>query len=424
MTTKNSDNSNEAQLYTAAKNIAANHSSVISGFHKLTVEHRQDVTAIFANLNSAEVKTIKKTLPNTEDVAVENNKIENCIAKRVGIATNFKINDKYYLIPMGTEEASIIAGASKAAKRALIHGGFTAKAMPSIMSGHIQLVDVPDRNKAIIAIREHASELLALANAGDPVLVKSGGGARSIDAKIVNTANYEMLAVEFKVDCGNAMGANAVNKMAESISKRVTEITGAKEQIVRIISNLAIDRLARATATFDKDDLTYYDPHDPKTILLTGTQVVERMIKAYEFANAYMERGVTNNKGIMNGIDAVGYPLEQDTRALEAGAHAYAAYGHPYQSLTRYSVDPKGNLVASIELPIAVGVIGGALNPDPQKADPLAMTFLKIIDTHTAQELAEVMAAVGLAQNVAAVLVLVTEGIVRGHNTLLELSRK
>jgi len=412
MTTKNADNSNEAQLYSAAKSIAATHSSAIPKYYELTVDHRQDVAGIYANLTDNEVQILRNTFLNAEEKGRENNNIENCIAKGVGLGTYFRINGKNYLIPMRTEEQSVIGAASNGAKKALIHGGFKASAMASIMSGHIQLVDIPDRDKAITAIREHAVELLELANSVDPKLVAAGGGAKSIEGKIVNTAHYEMMAVEIKVDCKDAMGANAVNKMAEAIAPRVSEITGA-EYIVRIISNLAKDRLARATATFDKDDIAYRDPKHPETTLLTGSVVVERMIKAYEFADAYIERGLTHNKGIMNGIDAAGAALMQDTRALEC-AHGYAAYGHPYGSLTKYSVDQNGNLATSIELPIAVGIVGGVVN-----LDPLGKVLLKIVDVHSAQELAGTIAAVGLAQNFAAVYALATEGIVRGHNTLL-----
>ena len=405
MTTKNS---NEAQIYSAAKAAAATHSSAIPKFHELTVHQRQDVIGIYANLTDNEVQLLSNTFLNAEDVAWQNKKVENCIARNVGVGLYFKINGKDRIVPMETKEQSVIAAASNGAKRSLIHGGFKASAMPSIMSGHIQLINIPDRNKAIIAISEHAAELLALANSTDPKLVAAGGGARSIEGKIVNTDHYEMMAVEIKVDCKDAMGANAVNKMAEAIAPKVVEITGA-ESIVRIISNLAIDRLARATATFDKNNLARPD------LGLSGEAVVERMIKAYEFADAYMERGLTHNKGIMNGIDGASEALEQDTRALESGAHGYAAYGHPYGSLTKYSIDQDGNLATSIELPVAVGIVGGVVN-----SDPLGKVLLKIVDVRSAQELAETMAAVGLAQNVAAVLALATEGIVIGHNTLLE----
>ena len=319
----------------------------------------------------------------------------------VGVIPKFSVNGKEHDVPMALEEPSVIAAVCKIRNIANIHGGFKASTTGSLMEGHVQITGVTDMNKAINGIIEHREELLSLANSKDPKLVSVGGGAKSIDVDIVKTATQEMLSVHFLVDCRDAMGANAVNGMAETIAPKLKELTGG-EIGVRILSNLATGRLARANATFDKD-------------ALGGESVVKGIINAYEFADSYIQRGATHNKGIMNGIDAVAIALMQDWRALEAGAHAYAAFGHGYGSLTKYSTDKDGNLVGSIEMPMAVGTVGGSMN-----AHPMSKLLYKMIDVKSASELAEVIAAVGLAQNLGALRALVDEGISKGHMILHE----
>ena len=319
----------------------------------------------------------------------------------VGVVPKFSVNGKEHDVPMALEEPSVIAAVCKIRNIANIHGGFKASTTGSIMEGHVQITDIPDLNKAISSILDHKDELLSIANSKDPKLVSVGGGAKNIGIDVIKTPTQEMLAVRFLVDCKDAMGANAVNGMAETIAPKLKELTGGKCG-VRILSNLATGRLARASATFDKD-------------ALGGKEVVKGIINAYEFADSYIQRGATHNKGIMNGIDAVAIALMQDWRALEAGAHSYAAFGRRYGSLTKYSIDMDGNLVGSIEMPMAVGTVGGSMN-----AHPMSKLLYKMIDVNGASELAEVIAAVGLAQNLGALRALVDEGISKGHMILHE----
>jgi hydroxymethylglutaryl-CoA reductase len=263
----------------------------------------------------------------------------------------------------------------------------------------VQLVDVGNVASAIEAIKKQEKRILELANEQDPVLVKAGGGARHVDAFTIETSIGLMLDVHLVVDCLDAMGANAVNTMVEKVAPLLGEITGGRP-LLRIISNLAVHRVARARATFDNE-------------LLGGLDVVSAIIEASEFANNDMYRAATHNKGIMNGASAVVRATGNDTRAVEAGAHAYAAFGHPYKPLSRFHADPEGNLVGEIEMPVAVGIIGGAT-----KTHPVAQLCLKIMEIDGAQTLSQVIASAGLAQNLAALRALVSEGIQKGHMKL------
>jgi len=317
----------------------------------------------------------------------------------LGIAMHFLINGKDYLIPMATEEPSVIAAASNAAKMARVTGGFTTSSTEPIMFGQIQVVDVKNSAKAKKAILATKKEILKKANAQDPLLVSRGGGAKDLDVKMLKTIAGQMVIVNLHVDCRDAMGANAVNSMAEAVAPLIERISGGKVYL-RIISNLATARLARAKAVFAKE-------------ALGGEEVVDGIIKAYAFALSDPYRAATHNKGVMNGITAVVLATGNDTRAVEAGAHAYAALTGKYKPLTTWEKNKNKDLIGKIELPMAVGLVGGAT-----AAHPVAKASIKILGAKTARELAEVITAVGLAQNLAALKALVTEGIQRGHMRL------
>jgi hydroxymethylglutaryl-CoA reductase len=374
--------------------------SRISGFYKLSPEERLKIVKEFAGLSDEEANAIK----NTGCLQVEqvDRMIENVIGVMevpLGIAVNFLINGKDYLIPMAIEEPSVVAAASNAARIARVKGGFKTESTEPIMIGQIQLTGIADPVEAKRRIFDRKSEILDLANKQDPILVKLGGGAKDLEVNIVETTEGSMVIVHLLVDCRDAMGANAVNTMAEAVASLIEEITGGKV-FLRIISNLAVYRLARAEAVFSKD-------------ALGGEEVVDGILKAYAFAAADPYRCATHNKGIMNGITAITLATGNDTRAIEAGAHAYAAFRGGYKPLTTYTKNEDGDLVGKIEIPVAVGTVGGAT-----AVHPVAKANLKILGVKSARELGEIMAAVGLAQNLAALRALATEGIQRGHMAL------
>ena len=372
-------------------------SSRIPGFYRLSIEERLKKVAEIAGLSDEDVKVLSQGLP----VDVADRMIENVIGTfelPLGIATNFLIDGKDYLIPMAIEEPSVVAAASNAARMARESGGFLTDYTGSIMIGQIQVVKLPDPYAARFEVLRHKKEIIEKANECDPMLVELGGGCRDVEARVIDTIMGKMLIIHLLVDVLDAMGANAVNTMCENVAPLVEKISGGKVYL-RIISNLATYRLARAKAVFDKD-------------VIGGEEVVEGIMLAYAFAAADPFRCATHNKGIMNGISALMIATGNDFRAVEAGAHSYAAIGG-YKPLTTYEVDKKGNLVGTIELPMAVGVVGGAT-----KVNPLAKISLKILGVNTAEELARVAAALGLAQNFAALRALATEGIQRGHMEL------
>ena len=375
-------------------------SSRIPGFYKLTVEERLERVSQFAELNEEEKLCFLRdgNLSLAIDKDTADRMIENVIGiyeLPLGIATNFLINGKDYLIPMAIEETSVVAAASNAAKIARVRGGFEAEASDQIMIGQIQLLHIQDLDKAIKEILKSREEILNLANQQDKVLVSLGGGAKDIEIRKVD----DMLVVHLLVDVKDAMGANAVNTMVEAVAPLLEEITGGKARL-RIISNLADRRIARARAVFDKK-------------AMGGEDVVDAFLEGYRFALLDPYRAATHNKGIMNGIDAVVIATGNDWRAIEAGAHAYAAREGTYKPLTRYWKDDDGNLVGEIELPIAVGVVGGAVSIHRK-----AQICRKILGVKSAKELAMVLASVGLAQNFAALLALSTVGIQKGHMEL------
>lgn len=330
-----------------------------------------------------------------------NKMIENAIGIMsipLGIATNFVINGKEYLIPMAIEESSVIAAVSKAAKIAKVKGGFMAEADDSLMIGQVQVVRLGNVKYARTKILRNKSQLLAIANSNSRSVVAIDLQVRQLRDKSPNKMG-NMLVVELIIDTKDAMGANVVNTMCEAIAPHIAQITGG-EVVLKILSNYSTKRMVRCRATFDKDELG-------------GSQIVKRILYAYALAYSDTYRAVTHNKGIMNGIDAVALATGQDFRAIEAGAHAYAARDGTYRSLTRWSITKEGNLAGAIELPLAVGIVGGIVN-----AHPTAKFALQTVGVESAKELATVMAAVGLAQNLAAIRALSSEGIQAGHMRL------
>ncbi len=374
--------------------------SELSGFYKLSPEERLKIVREFAGLSEEEAELLLKT--GALELEQANRMIENVIGTTelpLGIATNFLINDRDYLIPMALEEPSVVAAASNAAKMARERGGFHTESTPPIMIGQIQLVDVKNPPEAREKILEAKGQILARANEQDPVLVKLGGGARDVEVRVLTTNLGPMTIIHLLVDVRDAMGANVINTMCEAVAPMIEELTGGRV-FLRIVSNLATYRLAKAKAVFAKEELG-------------GEEVVDGVLQAYAFAAADPYRCATHNKGVMNGVIAVALATANDTRALESGAHAYAAMGGAYKPLTHWERTADGDLLGRVELPVAVGTIGGAT-----AVHPVAKICRKILGVQTARELGEVMAAVGLAQNLAAMRALATEGIQRGHMKL------
>ncbi len=368
-------------------------SSRIPGFYKMPIEERVRIVKEFAGLSDEEEKLLLSFHALPAEIA--DRMIENVVSSMqlpLGIATNFIINGKEMLIPMAIEETSVVAAASNAAKMARPEG-FKAKASEPVMIGQIQIINPAE--DAVEKVMERKNDLLELANAQDKILVNLGGGAKDIEARMLSN---DMMVVHLLVDVRDAMGANAVNTMAEAVAPLLEKITGGKA-LLRIISNLAIYRLAKAEVVYKKD-------------AIGGEEVVDKVVKAYEFAASDIFRAATHNKGIMNGIDAVAIATGNDWRAIEAGAHSYAAM-NGYKPLTQWEKMPDGNLYGKLEMPLAVGIIGGAT-----KVHPMARLSLKIMGIEKASQLAEVMAAVGLAQNFAALRALATKGIQAGHMKL------
>ncbi len=369
--------------------------SIVSGFYKLPIEKRREFVSDFANLTADDSSVFSSAL----DLATADRMIENVIGTfeiPLGVAVNFLINGKDYLVPMATEESSVVAAASNAAKIARIKGGFTTACSEPLMIGQLQLLHVDDVVRAAKEILNHKDNLLSLANAQDKILIELGGGAKDLEVRILHSPLGDMIITHLIVDVRDAMGANAVNTMCEALAPMLEEITGGKIRL-KILSNLADRRLVKATAVFDKEKMG-------------GESVVDAFLESYTLATIDPYRATTHNKGIMNGIDALILATGNDFRAIEAGAHAYASRDGHYTSLTSYHKDKHGNLVGEIELPLAVGVVGGAANMHPK-----AKLCRKILGITTAKELSEVAASLGLAQNFAALFALSTVGIQKGH---------
>ena len=376
-----------------------NRSSRIGGFHRKSPLERLDLVAAFADLDEA----TRAHLANMGNLPVPlaDKLIENVVATMnvpIGIATNMKIDGEDVLIPMATEESSVVAAVCNAARQTY-DAGFTTSMSGTLMIAQVQAVNVPDPHAARLRLLERRDDIKAICDACDPLLVKLGGGFRDIEVRILDTNSGPMLVSHLIVDTRDAMGANAVNTMAEKVAPHIAEWSGGRVYL-RILSNLADRRLARAHATWKQADIG-------------GIDVRDGILSAYHFAAADPYRAATHNKGIMNGVSAVVLATGNDTRAVEAGAHAYAARSGRYTSLTHYEVTASGDLSASIELPMAVGLIGGAT-----KIHPTAQACLKILGVRTAERLARVIAAVGLAQNFSALKALATVGIQKGHMDL------
>jgi hydroxymethylglutaryl-CoA reductase len=323
----------------------------------------------------------------------------------LGIALNFQVNGREVLVPMTLEEPSVVAGASFMAKLARAGGGFTVTTTEPLMIGQMQVIQPGNLEEARFKLYEHKAELLAEADSIDPILKKFGGGARDLEVRVIEDSPIGgFLVVHLIYDVRDAMGANAVNTACERLAPRVEAITRGKVHL-RILSNLADRRLARARCMVPLKELAFGD--------FSGEEVRDGIIAAYAFAAADPYRAATHNKGIMNGVDAVVIATGNDWRAIEAGAHAYAARSGRYTSLSTWNKDAKGDLVGTLEMPMAVGIIGGAT-----RVHPAAQAAVKLMGVKTASELAEVIVSVGLAQNMAALRALATEGIQRGHMSL------
>jgi hydroxymethylglutaryl-CoA reductase len=378
-------------------------SSCLAGFYKRPLDERIAQVAQWAELTQDEIAALRGTAG--LDLARASQMIENVAglySLPLGVATNFVVNGRDVLVPLVIEEPSVVAGASYAAKLARAGGGFQATTTPPEMIGQIQVLDVADPRSARHALVAAREELLTQANATDPVIVKLGGGARDLEARVLEqTPVGPMLTVHLVFDCCDAMGANAVNTACEALAPRIEQITGGRA-LLRILSNLADRRLARACCTVPVEALATKD--------FPAERVVQGIVEAWAFAAADPYRAATHNKGIMNGVDAVVVATGNDWRAVEAGAHAYAARSGRYTSLSTWERDRQGNLVGTLEMPLAVGIVGGAT-----RVHPGARVALKILGVQTARELAEIVASVGLAQNLAALRALATEGIQRGH---------
>jgi len=373
--------------------------SSIPKFFEKSREERIDIVSRFCNLTSEEVQVLKNSGGisfNQADGMIEN--AIGTLSFPLGIATNFQINGKDYLIPMVIEEPSVIAAASKAAKIARKKGGFTAQADESYSIGQIQVIGAEVKS-ASNSVMESSNEILQLANTKSKSLSKMGRGAKQVSCREIKASSGSMLVVELLIDVGEAMGANITNTMCEAVAPLIEKLTGGKV-LLKILSNYSTKRLVKATATFDKDEVG-------------GSEIVDNVILAYEFAESDVYRAVTHNKGVMNGIIAVANATGQDTRAIDAAAHAYTARKGSYGSLTEWKKDKDGNLVGSIELPLAVGIVGGVTN-----VHPMVQICNKILRVSSAKELACVIAAAGLAQNFSALRALASEGIQKGHMKL------
>jgi hydroxymethylglutaryl-CoA reductase len=375
-------------------------SSELTGFYKLPMAERLKLVQKLTGLSEEEVKTLSNTgglPPEVADRMIEN--VIGGITMPMGVATNFMINGRDYLVPMALEEPSVVAAASNAAKMARVKGGFHVTNTGPVMIAQIQTVEVKDPFRARMDLFLHKDEILAKANDQDPMLVSLGGGAKDLNVKVISSIKGPMVIAELIVNTGDAMGGNAVNTMAEAVAPIVERVTGGKVYL-RIISNLADRRLIRVSATFDKE-------------AIGGEAAVDGIVYAYAFVEADPYRCSTHNKGIMNGVIAVAIACGQDIRALEAGAHSYATKHGGYKPLSTWEKNQEGDLVGTLEMPMAVGLVGGAA-----KTHPAAKAAIKIIGVKTAIELAEVMGAVGLAQNFAALRALASEGIQKGHMKL------
>ena len=376
------------------------YSSRLTGFHKKTVAERIALISEIADLDDAQ----QALMANAGNLGAEigDHMIENFAGTMtipVGVATNMKVDGRDVLIPMATEESSVVAAVCNAARQSYDNGGFITSMSGTCMIAQIQLVNVPDPYNARLSILERKADIQAICDGCDPLLIQLDGGFRDLEVRIIDTQSGPMVITHIIIDTLDAMGANAVNTMAEALAPSIAQWTGGRTYL-RILSNLADRRLARARCVW-------------RTADIGGEAVRDGMVMAYHFAEADPYRAATHNKGIMNGISAVVLATGNDTRAVEAGAHAYASRLGRYSSLTRWETTAHGDLSGSIEIPMAVGLVGGAT-----KLHPMAKAALKILGVESASALARIIAAVGLAQNFAAMKALATTGIQKGHMSL------
>jgi hydroxymethylglutaryl-CoA reductase len=381
-------------------NMTSEFSSRISGFYRKPVDERIKIVAERCGLSDEDITILKSDGGLSIDAAdhmTEN--VVGSIAYPFSIAVNFRVNGKDYLVPMAGEEPSVVAAASNMARLMRDGKGIIASTTDPIMIGQIQVLDIPDMEKGMRAIEESKGKLLEAANELDPILVKFGGGAKDIELRPIETKIGKMLIVHLLVDCRDAMGANAVNTMAEALAPTIAELTQGRS-LLRIISNLADRRLVSVKGKVKAEDIG-------------GPDAVDNIVAAWAFAEADPYRAATHNKGIMNGIAAVALAFAQDHRAIEAGAHSYAVRDNQYRSMSKWSKNSNGDLIGELTLPMAVGLVGGAT-----RSHPMAQIARKILGVNKAVELGEVMCAVGLAQNLGALRALTQEGIQRGHMRL------
>ncbi|MCJ7735143.1 MAG: hydroxymethylglutaryl-CoA reductase, degradative [Anaerolineales bacterium] len=381
-------------------------SSRIQGFYNLSLDQRRQALINGGFLSPEDLNNFSLSgglSPDTADHMIEN--VIGTFSLPIGVALNFQINDRDVLVPMVIEEPSIVAGASFMAKLAREGGGFKAETSDPVMIGQIQILDIEDLDGAKDKILEQKERLLAELTGLDPILEKLGGGPKDLEVReISNSPIGPFLVFHLYVDVRDAMGANAVNTACEHLAPLLEEITGGRVHL-KILSNLADRRLASARCTIPVDSLAFGE--------YSGEQVRDGIIEAWAFAAADPYRAATHNKGIMNGIDAVLLATGNDWRAVEAGAHAYAARYGFYRSLSTWSKGPEGNLIGELELPLALGIVGGAT-----RVHPGAKSALKMMDVDSAADLAKVIVSVGLAQNLAALRALATDGIQKGHMRL------
>src|SRR5262245_19431089 len=379
--------------------------SRISGFYNMSIEERRTKLADASHQTPETLSawTSGGLSPEAADHMIEN--VIGLYSLPLGIALNFQVNGKDVLIPMTLEEPSVVAGASFMAKLARIGGGFQATTTEPHMIGQMQVLDLANVHLAQLSLLEHKEELLAEADAVDPVLKQFGGGAHNLEVRVIHESPIgPFLVVHLIYDVRDAMGANAVNTACERLAPHIESITGGRVHL-RILSNLADHRLARTRCTVRVQELAFDD--------FSGEKVRDGIIEAWAFAASDPYRAATHNKGIMNGVDSVVIATGNDWRAIEAGAHAYAARSGKYTSLSTWGKDRDGNLVGTLEMPMAVGIVGGAT-----KVHPSAQAAVKLMNVLSASELAEIIVSVGLAQNMAALRALATEGIQRGHMSL------
>ena len=380
--------------------------SVIENFRNLSPSERIHQISKITHLSNYELLNLSE--PNRLPLNAANVMIENVIGKieiPLGIATNFRVNLKDYLIPMAIEEPSVIAAASNMAKVIRSSGGFTTSSDEPIMRAQIQILDVAESEKAKLSLKKFEAQIIKLANSKDKTLIKLGGGCKAVEVhSFSDTKVGHMIVLHLLVDVRDAMGANTVNTMAETISPLIEKITGGRVRL-RILSNLADRRLSKASVKIPFSKLGYRH--------FSGEEVANGIVEACALAEVDPYRAATHNKGIMNGIDSVVLATGNDWRAIEAGAHAWAARDGRYSSLTNWEIDDFECLIGSIEIPMAVGLVGGAT-----ATHPTSKSCINLLGVRSSREFGQVLAAVGLAQNLGALRALATEGIQRGHMTL------